>query len=73
MGKVARSFNGLPPSVSLNTQNHCSGMSRVSAWNHRSFLAAKIQTFLISAAIFEKYFFRSINLASSCLNHSFKF
>ena len=57
MGKVARSFNGFPPSVSLNTQDHCSGMSRVSAWNHRSFLAAKVQNFLISAAIFENYFF----------------
>ena len=73
MGKVARSFNGFPPSVSLNTSGYFGGSPEVSAWNHRSFLAAKIQTFLISAAIFENYFFGSINLASSCLNHCFKF
>lgn len=37
MEKVAHSLYGLPPSVSLNTQDHCSGMSRVSARNHRIF------------------------------------
>ena len=54
MGKVARSFNGFPPSVSLNTQDHCSGMSRVSAWNHRSFLTAKIQKIFELSIGFEK-------------------
>ena len=57
MGKVARSFNGFPPSVSLNTSGYFGGLPEVSAWNHRSLLAAKIQPFLISAAIFENYFF----------------
>ncbi len=56
MGKVARSFNGYPPSVSLNTSGYFGGLPEISAWNHRSFLAANIQTFLISAAIFEKIF-----------------
>ena len=31
MGKVARSFNGLPPSVSLNTSDHFGGLPEVSA------------------------------------------
>ena len=56
MGKVARSFNGLPPSVSLNTSGYFGGSPEVSAWNHRSFLAAKLQTILIRTACFYKIF-----------------
>ena len=39
MEKVAHTLNGFPLSASLNTQDHCSGMSRVSAWSHKSFPA----------------------------------
>ena len=46
MGKVARSFNGLPPSVSLNTSGNFGGMPEASARNHRNFLyGANIQQF----------------------------
>ena len=54
MGKVARSFNGLPPSVSLNTSGNFDGWPEISAWNHRSFLTAKIQKIFELSIGFEK-------------------
>lgn len=41
MEKVAHSFNGLSPSVSLNISDHFGDLPEISAWNHRSFLHCK--------------------------------
>ena len=54
MGKVARSFNGLPPSVSLNTSGCFGGSPEVSAWNHRSFLNKETDRLALSDEVITK-------------------
>ena len=54
MGKVARSFNGLPPSVSLNTSGYFGGSPEVSAWNHRSFPNKETDRLALSEEVITK-------------------
>ena len=54
MGKVARSFNGLPPSVSLNTSGCFGGSPEVSAWNHRSFPNKETDRLALSEEVIAK-------------------
>lgn len=54
MGKVAHSFNGLPPSVSLNTSGYFGGLPEVSAWNHRSFPNKETDRLALSEEVIAK-------------------
>ena len=54
MGKVARSFNGFPPSVSLNTSGYFGGLPEVSAWNHRSFPNKETDRLALSEEVIAK-------------------
>ena len=54
MGKVARSFNGFPPSVSLNTSGYFGGSPEVSAWNHRSFPNKETDRLALSEEVIAK-------------------